>query len=85
MAAVDAVRVRMKERRVSGKRLAEAVGMPQTSLARLLRGRGDLTLDQLAAIARALDTNLPGIVHDSIEGNARFGSSDASTMPKYGT
>jgi transcriptional regulator with XRE-family HTH domain len=66
MAAVEVIRQRMKELDLSGKRLAAAVDMPQTSLARLLRGHGDLTLDELAAIATALGTNLPGLVHDTM-------------------
>jgi transcriptional regulator with XRE-family HTH domain len=66
LAAVEVIRQRMAELGLSGKRLAAEVGMPQTSLARLLRGQGDLTLDELAALAAALGTNLPGLVHDTM-------------------
>ncbi len=67
LAAVEVIRQRMLDQGVSGKRLAETVGMPQTSLARLLRGKGDLTLDELARVAEALGSNLPGLVHDTIQ------------------
>lgn len=73
MAAVEVIRQRMAERGLSGNRLAQAAALPQTSLARLLRGQGDVTLDELSAVAAALGTNLPGLVHDALQRQATFG------------
>ena len=49
------IRSRMAAQRVSGKRLAERVGMSQNYFATRLRDEKPFTLDDIAAIARELD------------------------------
>lgn len=67
LAAVEVINQRKDGLGISGKRLAELIQMPQTSLARILRGEGDMTLDDFAKISVALGTNMLGLAHEAIE------------------
>lgn len=55
VAVADEVRRRMTERRMSQNALARAAGMPPTLLHRALNRDRHLTIDELDALAGALD------------------------------
>jgi plasmid maintenance system antidote protein VapI len=53
-ALIEVVRERMAGRGLSVTALAAALGMNQPTLSRQLRGQGNLTIDEWAAVADAL-------------------------------
>lgn len=59
-----AARIRgiLGERRLSGRQLAQRVGCPTTTLARRLTGVYPLRLDELDAIAAALDVPVTDLI-----------------------
>ena len=52
------IRSRMGAKRISGKKLAELVGVSQNYLAKRLRDEAPLTLDDVASIAEVLDPTI---------------------------
>ena len=56
------IRAAMDERDISLNALAEATGIPPSSLSRYLRGLTSPTLDHLAAIADTLSTPLADLM-----------------------
>jgi transcriptional regulator with XRE-family HTH domain len=61
-AVIAAVREAMAERKVSGRALAAQLRMPQSVLSRRMTGEIPFTVDELAAIATALNWELTLLV-----------------------
>jgi transcriptional regulator with XRE-family HTH domain len=52
----------MADKKMSGRVLAEQIGMPQSVFSRRMTGELPFTVDQLATIAVALDVPVAGLV-----------------------
>jgi transcriptional regulator with XRE-family HTH domain len=63
-AVASAVRVAMARKNISGRALAEAIGMPQSRFSRRMTGEIAFDVDELAAVAAALDVPLSDFVSD---------------------
>lgn len=59
---ITAVRVAMARKNVSGRVLAEQVGMPQSAFSRRMTGETPFTIDELAPISVALGCTLAELV-----------------------
>lgn len=57
----DVIRGLMARRRVSQTAPAEAIGVAQSQLSKLLRGVRPLTINQVEALAAALGTTVPNL------------------------
>lgn len=57
-AVASAVREAMASRKISGRALADQLGMPQSVFSRRMTGEVPFTVDELAAVAAALDVRL---------------------------
>lgn len=65
--AAEAVNEIRREAKISVLALAKATGIPNTTLDRKLRGIGDLTIREAAAIAAALGTTLSALLAEHVE------------------
>jgi DNA-binding Xre family transcriptional regulator len=61
-AVIVAVRVAMARKNVSGRELAEQIGIPRSALSRRMTGETAFTIDELAAISVALHCTLVELV-----------------------
>lgn len=57
-AVASAVRESMAKRKISGRALAEQLGMPQSVFSRRMTGEVAFTIEELARVAAALDERL---------------------------
>lgn len=63
----EAVNEIRRDSKISVLALANAAGIPNTTLDRKLRGIGDLTIREAAALAAALGTTLSAFLADHVE------------------
>lgn len=63
-AVARAVRVAMAGKNISGRALADMIGMPQSAFSRRMTGETAFDVDELAAVARALEVPLSTFVAD---------------------
>lgn len=61
----EAIRNALAEAKKSGRQLAHEIGMPRSNLSRRMTGEVDFTIDELAAIAAALDIPLSALVEEA--------------------
>ena len=55
---LERIKKRMEERSITQEALGKKLGMPQHQVSRLLQGSPTMTLEQIYAIAEALDTTV---------------------------
>lgn len=60
----------MAQRRVSQQQLADAIGVPQTSIGKRLRGVTHWTADDMDAVAMAFDVPVSRLIEPAEEGDA---------------
>jgi ABC-type bacteriocin/lantibiotic exporter with double-glycine peptidase domain len=69
-AVASAVRVAMAKKRMSGRALADLIGMPQSNFSRRITGDIAFDVDELAAIGRVLDEPMATFVADASSAGA---------------
>lgn len=63
------IRAEQGRQRISGRELARAIGKPESTVARWLRGRTAMSLDEIELFAQALNLTVVDLVSRAYAGN----------------